>query len=447
MRIDDMNPHFWRTHDGGQTWTEINNGIAPGAVANSIREDPRKEGLLYAATETQVWVSFDDGDAWHSLRLDMPAVSVRDIQVKDDPTCMCSDLVAGTHGRGFWILDNVTPLRQVAEAESAQTAYLFRPATAVRVRSGTNDPTEWTPELPAGENPPPGGIIDYYLQTDVSRAIALDVLDAEGAVVRSYSSDDPVLDPDPGIDPEGYDELCRRDPTAPNCSVPLYWVAPQNTLSTHKGMHRFTWDLAFDPLGEEPRASGSVGAVPHHTYPRIEAPWAPPGAYTVRLTVNGQEFSQPLTLRLDPRVTTPEADLAHLAVLSRALYDDAVTVHAAYELARTLVTQLESFEDEEATAFLEQLQALAPEPRPRRRFFRGPAGPPTLVSVQQALMGAAMAMAAADVAPTDRQVAAGSAARDQARDILGRWEELSTTDLAALNARRKAAGLPPVALQ
>ena len=163
-----MNPHFWRTHDGGKTWTEINTGIAPGAVANSIREDPRTPGLLYAATDTQVWVSFDDGDHWQSLRLNMPAISVRDIQVKDDSTCLCADLVAGTHGRGFWILDDVTPLRQTGARSRRRDrgAYLFKPATAVRVRFGTNDPTPWPPELPAGENPPPGGIIDYYLAAD-----------------------------------------------------------------------------------------------------------------------------------------------------------------------------------------------------------------------------------------------------------------------------------------
>ena len=124
LRLDDMNPHFWRTHDGGKTWTEIDNGIAAGAVANSIREDPRKKGLLYAATDTQVWVSFDDGDNWHSLRLDMPAISVRDIEVKDDATCLCSDLVAGTHGRGFWILDDVTPLRQAARGRPPATERL-----------------------------------------------------------------------------------------------------------------------------------------------------------------------------------------------------------------------------------------------------------------------------------------------------------------------------------
>ena len=163
LRLDDMNPHFWRTHDGGKTWTEIDNGIAGGAVANSIREDPRKKGLLYAATDTQVWVSFDDGDHWHSLRLNMPAISVRDIEVKDDASCLCSDLVAGTHGRGFWILDDVTPLRQAAEAAAASSAYLFKPATGIRIRFGTNDPTPWPPEVPAGENPPPGALVDYYL--------------------------------------------------------------------------------------------------------------------------------------------------------------------------------------------------------------------------------------------------------------------------------------------
>ena len=142
-------------------------------MTNSIREDPRQKGLLYAATDTQVWVSFDDGDHWQSLRLDMPAISVRDIQVKDDSTCLCSDLVAGTHGRGFWILDDVTPLRQAAAiraAESAGTAYLVKPATAVRVRFGTNDPTPWPPEMPAGENPPPGAILDYYLAADATGA-------------------------------------------------------------------------------------------------------------------------------------------------------------------------------------------------------------------------------------------------------------------------------------
>jgi len=436
MRIDDMNPHFWRTHDGGSTWTEINTGIAPGAVANSIREDPSKPGLLYAATETQVWVSFDDGDHWHSLRLDMPAVSVRDIQVKDDSTCLCSDLVAGTHGRGFWVLDDVTPLRQVTEAQAANDAYLFRPATAVRVRFGMNDPTEWPPELPHQDNPPQGGIIDYWLAADAAGPVGLDILDASGTVVRSFSSDDPVLVPDPALDPEGYDRICQQDPTAPDCRVPLYWPAPQMVLSTRKGMHRFTWELRFDPIGEEPRAASGTGAVPHHTHPTVEAPWAPPGEYTVRLTVNGQSYTQPLSLRLDPRVETPAADLAQLATLSREMYDGAVAAHAAWEEARALVERLDAAGGANAASLKQRVEALAPAPRPRTfGFFRGgaPSGPPTLSGASDALMSAAMAMQEADVAPTERQVAACDRARGQYQDVMAQWRALEASAREALD--------------
>jgi hypothetical protein len=447
MRIDDMNPHFWRTHDGGKTWTEIDHGLAPGAVANSIREDPRQKGLLYAATETQVWVSFDDGDSWHSLRLNMPAVSIRDIQVKDDSSCLCADLVAGTHGRGFWILDDVTPLRQAAAVQAATDAYLFKPETAVRVRYGMNDPTEWTPELPHGENPPPGGIIDYYLAANAKGPVLLDVLDGSGKVIRSYSSDDPVLTPDPALDPEGYDKICQENPSAPNCRVPLYWPAPQMVLSTQAGMHRFSWDLHFDPIGPEPRAAGGEGAVPGHTYPTIDAPWAPAGQYTVRLTANGRTYTQPLTLVLDPRVTTPAADLTRVAQLSREMYDDAVAAHAAYESARGLVKALEAAGGQDAVAFEMQVEAVAPAPPARSSgFFRRPAasGPPTLNGVSDELMDAAMAMQQAEVAATAREVQACDEARTRSRDVMGRWQQLSTTGLAQLNAKRKAAGLAEI---
>jgi len=428
MRLDDMNPHFWRTRDGGKTWTEINNGIAPGAVANSIREDPRKQGLLYAATETQVWVSFDDGGRWHSLRLDMPAVSVRDIRVKDDESCMCSDLIAGTHGRGFWILDNLTPLRQAAEAQAATGAYLFQPATAVRVRFGTNDPTEWPPELPAGENPPAGGIIDYYLAADAPGPVGLDILDSGGKVIRSYSSEDPVLEPDPALDPKGYDRICRQNPNAPNCNVPLYWPGPQMVLSTRKGMHRFAWDLRFDPIGDEPRAAGGQGAVPRHTYPTVNSPWASPGEYTVRLTVGGRQLSRPLSLRLDPRVKTAPAELAQLASLTREMYDGAIAAHAAYEEARAMAGRLDASRD---AARIQEIESLAPAPRPGaggggRGFFRSaaPSGPPTLETVSQAMMRAAMSMQEADVAPTARQVQECAAARNEFRDIMRKWSAL-----------------------
>ncbi len=432
LRIDDMHPHFWRTHDGGRTWTEIDNGIAPDAVANSIREDPRVPGLLYAATDAQVWVSFNDGANWQSLRLNMPAISVRDIQVKDDSTCLCADLIAGTHGRGFWILDDLTPLRHIAqhrvpplrraERGSGGEDYLVKPQTAVRVRFGTNEPTPWPPELPAGENPPAGAIIDYALAADASGPVKLEILETSGRVIRSYSSDDPVLEPDPALDPAAYDRVCQKNPSASDCGLPLYWPAPQDRLSTRAGMHRFSWDLRYEPIGENPRTGDveATGAVPHRSEHTPTAPWAPPGRYTVRLTVNGKSYTQQLALRLDPRIRTPAAGLAQLAALSRQMYDAAAAAHTAYRDARALVDSLSG--DMRA-----QVESLAPSPRPRPRGFArpgGPAPPPTLESASNAALAAAMAMQDADVTPTTAQVAACTRARAQVNAVMARWNRL-----------------------
>lgn len=395
MRIDDPRPHFWRTHDGGKTWTEIDNGITNPEggpnQANAIREDPHQRGLLYAATETQTWVSFDDGASWQPLRLNMPAISVRDIQVKDDSLCLCSDLVAATHGRGFWILDDLTPLRQVAAARAAKSAYLFAPVTAVRVRAGTNDPTPWPPEVPAGQNPPPGALIDYYLPTASAGPVRLEILDASGKVIRTVSSSDPVRNPHPALDPEAYTRLCERNPRAPDCSLPLYWPGPPFVLSTRAGMQRYVWDMHLQPV-EPDTAVGisdedATGAVPGSTYPRVAAPWAPPGRYTLRLTVDGHSMTQPLTLRLDPRVTTPARGLAQLASLSREMYDDAVAAHAASLRARA---------SNAAAAY-------------------------SLASVSHELIDAAMAMQGADVTPTEEQVAECARARAHFQAAMRRW--------------------------
>ena len=436
MRIDDGRPHFWRTHDGGATWTEIGAGLPAGAVANAIREDPRQPGLLYAATETQVWVSFDDGGQWQSLRLNMPAISVRDIAIKDDSACGCADLIAGTHGRGFWILDDLTPLRQEAAVRAAQasaTAYLVRPLPARRVRFGTNEPTPWPPELPAGENPPPGAILDYFLPSDAAGPARLEILDAAGRVVRSYASDDPVLEPDPALDPAAYDQLCRRNPSATDCGLPLYWPALQQRLSARAGMHRFAWDLRYQPLSApDVTQAGDVaatGAVPHRSVPGPTAPWAGPGRYTVRLTVGGRSFTQPLALRLDPRVKTPAAGLQQLASLTREMYDGAAAAHAAYIEARATMASLDSLPAAQRPAELRaQLDSLAPAPRRgggMRGFGRpGPAAPPSLESASGALLAAAMAMQNADLAPTAAQVAACARARVQAAQVMARWTRL-----------------------
>ncbi len=444
LRLDDMNPHFLRTHDGGKSWTEIDDGIAPGAVANSIREDPRRKGLLYAATDAQVWVSFDDGDHWQSLKRDMPAISVRDLEVKDDSTCMCSDLIAATHGRGFWILDDITPLRQMAAVSTARDLYLLKPATAVRVRGATNDPTPWPPELPAGENPSPGAIIDFYLAGAVHDTIAIEIVDAAGRVIRHYSSADRVLDPDPARDPEAYNRVCQQDPRAPDCSLPLYWAAPTVALSTAPGMHRMTWDLRYDPIVDEREdvaedESGN-GAVPHRTFPAMDAPWAPPGKYMVRLIGMSRRVEQPLTLRLDPRVTTPAVGLAQLAALSKEMYDDAVIVRAAHARARALQARLAS--GDRSTGIAEKLEAIAPPKRedadeaPRRRGAVDPTRPATLESVGDDLMAAAMSMQGADIAPSASQVAACRRAREEFRAVLARWNAIEAQARRTTNGSR-----------
>jgi photosystem II stability/assembly factor-like uncharacterized protein len=442
LRLDDMTPHLWRTHDGGKSWTEIDSGIAPGAVANSIREDPRTKGLLYASTDAQVWVSYDDGDHWQSLKLDMPAVSVRDLLVKDDSTCLCSDLIAATHGRGFWILDDITPLRQRVAVQGATDAYLLKPAIAVRVRGATNDPTPWPPELPAGENPSAGAIIDYYLAAPAQTPVTLEILSAAGNVVRSYSSADRVLNPDPARDPEAYDRVCQQNPKAADCDLPLYWAAPSVALATQAGMHRVTWDLRYNPVADERDDLGEDesgnGAVPHRTFPAMDAPWAPPGAYRVRLTVSGRKFEQPLTLRLDPRVTTPAAGLSQLTALSREMYDAAVDARAALTKARALKARLETKQG--AEALRAQVEALAPDEHDGDRNARQrggqnqPAVPPTLESVGNDLMAAAMAMQGADNAPTANQMAACARARAKYRAVIAQWNRIEESARASAGA-------------
>jgi len=362
LRVDDMNPHFFRTHDGGKTWTEINTGIAPGAVSNSIREDPRVKGLLYAATDTQVWVSFDDGDHWSSLRLNMPAVSVRDIKIKDDDSCLCSDLVAGTHGRGFWILDNVTPLRQQAALQAAKGPFLYKPVTGIRVRFGMNEPTPWPPELPAGENPPPGALIDYYLPAATTGEVRLEILNSTNRVIRSYTSNEPIRNPDPARDPVAYNKVCQANPNAADCGLPLYWPAPQLVLSKDAGHHRFWWDMHYDPLGGGGggRGGGAGGAVPHRTYPGVSSPWVAPGTYTVRLTVDGKSVTQPIDIKLDPRVKVTPA-VQQIFTLTTQAENNAAAAEATAKEIRAAADKLRARPQSAANdALVKELDALAP---------------------------------------------------------------------------------------
>jgi photosystem II stability/assembly factor-like uncharacterized protein len=447
LRIDDMRPHIYRTHDGGATWTEIVNGLPAGAVVSVVREDPKKKGLLFAGSETQVYVSFDDGDHWQSLRLNMAPSSVRDLIIKDD------DVVAGTHGRGIWILDDITALRQVDSQTTDKDAVLFKPATAWRVRWNTNTDTPLPPDESNAQNPPEGAIIDYYLKSAATEPVTLEIVQADGKLVRRYSSADPVTPlPDPFKD-------------AP---LPLYWYRLPKGLAATAGMHRFTWDVHYQPLESAGGAGGGLpmAAVPYNTVPAPTTPWVSPGIYTVKLTVNGKTYTQPITVKADPRVKTPAITMNQVYSLSKAMYYGAVDAQQAQrqacamrEQATALQARAEGSTRQALMDFAQKAETVAGSCNlnasgrgqrgggGQRGGARGgtAAASDSLSAVATALAGVMNSLQAADVQPTAVQLAAIDKARADQTKALARWTALKTIDLAALNAKLKTAGLEAVA--
>src|SRR5262249_16790131 len=339
FRLDDLRPHIYRTHDGGKTWKHIADGIPDGGIVNVVREDPVRKGLLYAGTEQAVYVSFDDGDHWQSLRLNMPATSIRDLVVKDD------DIVVGTHGRSFWILDAVTPLRQINDQVAQSDAFLFKPQTAIRVRRSVNTDTPIPPEEPMGQNPPDGAIINYYLKSDAGE-VALEILDNRQRLGGRYSSRD-----EPGKIKEN------------QLPYPDYWVRPARILSGKVGTQRFVWNLRYAPPQGFPRTF-PISAIYRDTPSQPEGPLASPGEYTVKLTVDGKSQTQPLTLKMDPRVTTPPAGVAKMFEVSIDCYEGIAKTREAQAEIRKLRDQLKALKEKagqgavaEAIAALDQKAA------------------------------------------------------------------------------------------
>jgi hypothetical protein len=275
LRLDDLNPHILRTRDGGRTWVAITRGLPKGGIINVVREDSQRRGLLFAGSEQAVFVSFDDGESWQPLRLNMPATSIRDLVVHGE------DLVVGTHGRSFWILDDVSPLRQMSAEIAAAPAHLFDPRPAIRFPRNTNTDTPLPPEEPGGKNPPDGAILYYYLKSAPASPAVLEIADTSGRVVRRYSSAD-------------------RAPQPPPMPVASYWLRPFQPLSAEPGMHRFVWDLHAAPAGAGGRGGAPISAIFNDT-PIGQGEWMPPGVYTVRLTVDGKVYTRELRVKPDPR--------------------------------------------------------------------------------------------------------------------------------------------------
>jgi photosystem II stability/assembly factor-like uncharacterized protein len=426
IRLDDQRPHIWRTHDSGKTWKEIVHGLPAEGPINVVREDPVRQGLLFAGTERAVFISFNDGDDWQPLRLNMPATSIRDLVVHDD------DVIVGTHGRSFWILDDVTPLRQLDERVAAAEAHLFRPQMAHRVRWNTNTDTPLPPEEPAGQNPPDGAIINYYLKEAAAGNVALEIFDAKGKLVRRYSSTDK---------PEPVDEKAL--------DVPTYWIRPTPILSARAGSHRFVWDQHYPPP-PGPR-SYPIAAIYRDTASEPKGPWVLPGNYQVRLTVGAKSYEQPLVVRMDPRVRTPAEGLTQQFELSMECYEGMRLAQEALAQIRSLRERLKELQAkagnlEEAVAQLDR-KAGALAGSERRRGQPPAPGPreASLARLAAELQHLLTVLQGADETPTAQAQAACREAHKELENLLSRWRELADKDVKALNERLRKAGQPSLA--
>ena len=438
FRIDDLKPYIYRTHDSGKTWQLITAGLPDNAPVDTVREDPVRKGLLFAGTETSVWVSFDDGDHWQSLQLNLPHTSMRDLWIYED------DLILATHGRSFWILDDISPLRQI-KADTSDTAnLLFKPAPAYRVRRSTYTDTPMPPDEPAGENPPNGAIIDYSLSRASSGAVTLEIFDSQGKLVRKFSSTDKT--------DQTEEEIAKQ-------LIPLYWIRPQKILSADAGMHRWVWDLHY-PAPLALRHEYPISAVPHDTPRHPLGPRALPGVYTVKFTAagGGSSFSAPLSVRMDPRVKTSPEGLRALFAMQTTLADRMTRSSEAVTQARSIHEQLEKLAarangstkeaaeslDKKLGALLEGAPAPAPQkpPVPAEAPVPPVAAESTLTQVATNITALYAEIDRADVAPTAAQDQALVTVEKDFTATMKRWDALRTSEIPSLNRQLKSAGLP-----
>ena len=429
FRLDDLHPYIYRTHDGGQTWEKITTGLPDDAPVNVVREDPVRQGLLFAGTEHAIYVSFNDGDSWQSLQLNLPATSMRDLVVHND------DIVVGTHGRSFWILDDITPLRQLNEQVVAAPAFLFKPGIAYRVRRNVNTDTPLPPEEPAGKNPPDGAIIDYTLQSAASGPVKLQILDANGKIVRSFASTDK---------PEVTMEELGKE-----LNVPLYWIRPPQILSDAAGQHRFVWDLRTTPPASL-RHEYPISAIAHDT-PRLPVgPAVMPGMYTVKLDVAGQTYTQPLEIKMDPRITAPVDQLDQQFRLASRICDAMNLSFASLAQVRSVRAQLRDLahqapKGEVADAIHALEEKVAPFEGAAPGF--GPAARQQTFAQLNAQFGQLLsAVDGADAAPTQTAQDTTGDLQRSLNALETQWDDVKARDINALNDQLRRANLPAINL-
>jgi photosystem II stability/assembly factor-like uncharacterized protein len=425
FRLDDLHAYIYRTHDGGKSWQKITTGLSDDAPVNVVREDPVRRGLLFAGTERAVWVSFNDGDSWQSLQLNLPATSMRDLVIHGD------DIVVGTHGRSFWILDDVSPLRQLTDEVARADAYFFKLATAIRIRRNINTDTPLPPEIPAGQNPPDGAIFDYYLSSDSTSAVTLEILDGNSKSLRRFASTDT---------PEATQDELRED-----LNVPQFWVRPPRILSAAAGMHRFVWDLRLPSPGSVAHEY-PISAIPHDTPRYPVGPTVLPGTYTVKLTVGAQTFSQQVEIKMDPRVTASAADLAEQFNLASQIRDAMNSSFRALTEIRSLRAQIKSLlASNQKGALASSLRAFDQKLAALDAETSASGSATASLSKLNGDLGKLLGVVdSADARPTE-------AARDTFSDLqralgpaLNQWSDLKSRELPEVNDQLRKTKLPPL---
>ena len=429
FRINDEQPYIYRTHDGGKSWKLITIGLPEIGPVDTVREDPVRKGLLFAGTENSVWVSFDDGDHWQSLQLNLPHTSMRDLWIHE------SDLIVATHGRSFWILDDISPLREATASLATADAHLFTPATAYRVQRDTYTDTPLPPDEPAAANPPDGAIIDYYLARASSAPVTLEILDAHGRLVRKFSSADK---------PEATEAELKKQ------LIPLYWLRSFRSLSTEAGMHRWVWDLHY-PAPVSTRHDYPISAIPGDTPRYPLGPTAVPGSYTARLTANGKSYTANFTVKMDPRVKITVAGLdqkfqleTRLASLLSETSKAVMQAGSIREPLQKLSEQATGPTKDSVQAFQKKLTGVLGSPS---GFFAPPSAEATLARANGQVTVLYGQVWQADAEPTAAQSEAVTSTEHDVSDVMKRWDALKTADLPALNHALHDAKLPEVQVE
>ena len=422
-RLDDRAPYIYRTSDYGATWQLVTNGIATPAFLRAVREDPQTKGLLFAGTEFGVYVSFDDGDHWQSLQLNLPVTGVRDLVIHGD------DLIVATFGRAFWVLDNITPLRQTLDARKASGAWFYHPATAIRVDNDSFSGTPIPPEEPTAENPPGGAMIDYYLPSAVS-AVRLEVFDAQKNLVRKFSSED---HPAEELSGQKYQPL----------PVAERWFTKPEVLEKAAGMHRFVWNLTWG-------SSGGPSADEDSEYRNPAGPKAAPGNYLVRLTIDGKTQEQSLTVIMDPRSpATPEV-LAQQLQMGREIFSETIGARRALAEVGSVQKQLAETQAKPGAQTAQLKSALADAQSAIGKILknreRGATDGPGLQDAYTGLASALRVVESGDRAIPSQAISVFNESSPQIKARIAEWTQFKQVKLASLNRQLQDAGLTPIAI-